>query len=318
MSCTLVSVIIPNYNHASYLRQRIESVLAQSYQNIEVILLDDCSQDNSVDIMTSYKGDNRIAQIIVNKENTGSPFLQWERGLSFAKGEYIWIAESDDWAHSDFLQACVQELNTYSQASLCHTGSIFVDAKGNSLDKTYDKWREDGSVNVFRGEKYLRHNMTFWDDCYNASKVVFRRSAYERIAKTYTTFRYAGDWLFFASLAMQGDVVRINRKLNYYRWHDTNATLQGERMGLALQENIRKYAEMFCFRAFGRYNRILICGVIYKLIKRQAKTSQQRQTLMQQAYSGLGMRRWHYWLERLNKSLTNVFPWLPAGRHYGL
>ena len=96
MKKPLVSVVIPNYNHGKYLRERIDSVLAQSFQDFEIIILDDKSTDDSLSIINEYKDNPHVAHIIVNEQNTGNPFIQWEHGISLAQGEYIWIAESDD------------------------------------------------------------------------------------------------------------------------------------------------------------------------------------------------------------------------------
>ena len=91
-----VSVIIPNYNHAPYLRQRIDSVLKQDYQDFEVILLDDCSKDDSRQVLDSYRNHPKVSHVVYNEQNTGNTFIQWERGVNLAQGRYIWIAESDD------------------------------------------------------------------------------------------------------------------------------------------------------------------------------------------------------------------------------
>ena len=92
-----VTVIIPNYNHAKFLPRRIESVLNQTFQDFEVVFLDDSSTDNSLEIFNNYSTDKRI-RLIQNNVNSGSPFKQWIKGLRESKGEYIWIAESDDFA----------------------------------------------------------------------------------------------------------------------------------------------------------------------------------------------------------------------------
>lgn len=98
----MVSVILPNYNHVVYLKERIESILNQTYQNFELILLDDCSADNSCDILNAYKEHPKVSALMLNEKNTGNTFLQWDRGIRLAKGKYVWIAESDDTADIHF------------------------------------------------------------------------------------------------------------------------------------------------------------------------------------------------------------------------
>ena len=82
----LVSVIVPNYNHARYLEQRLDTVFNQTYQNFEVIILDDKSTDNSLEVINRYKDNPHLSQIVVNSQNTGSPFKQWDKGINLAKG----------------------------------------------------------------------------------------------------------------------------------------------------------------------------------------------------------------------------------------
>ena len=68
----MVSVILPNYNHVVYLKERIESILNQTYQNFELILLDDCSADNSCDILNAYKEHPKVSALMLNEKNTGN------------------------------------------------------------------------------------------------------------------------------------------------------------------------------------------------------------------------------------------------------
>ena len=92
-----VSVIVPNYNHARFLRRRIDTILGQTFLDFELILLDDCSTDNSRDILTAYADDSRV-RIEFNATNSGSTFKQWNKGVRLGKGKYVRIAESDDYA----------------------------------------------------------------------------------------------------------------------------------------------------------------------------------------------------------------------------
>ena len=124
-----VSVVIPNYNHAPYLPQRIESVLNQTFRDFEVIILDDKSTDGSVEIIRRYSGDPRVVEIIVNEENSGSPFSQWKRGVEKAKGEWVWFAESDDYAEPDFLERML------SAVAGDNVGLIYCDSMVEGDDK---------------------------------------------------------------------------------------------------------------------------------------------------------------------------------------
>ena len=105
----LVSVIIPNYNHEKFLQQRIDSVLNQTFQDFEVILLDDSSIDESLEILNKYENHPKVSHLIINKMNSCNPFKQWEKGIKLAKGDFIWIAESDDFAENCFLEENVPE-----------------------------------------------------------------------------------------------------------------------------------------------------------------------------------------------------------------
>lgn len=112
----LVSIIVPNYNHAKFLNQRLDSIFNQTFKDFEVIFLDDKSPDNSVGILNSYQ-DDRITHRVYNTTNSGSPFKQWKKGLELAKGDLIWIAESDDFADITFLE---KMLPIFTDLSLIH------------------------------------------------------------------------------------------------------------------------------------------------------------------------------------------------------
>src|SRR5665811_2252292 len=104
-----VSVIVPNFNHAKYLLERLESIYGQTYGNTEVILLDDCSSDDSVAVLRDYAErypDKTICRF--NEENSGGVFHQWKKGLELATGELVWIAESDDYCSANLLEELVR------------------------------------------------------------------------------------------------------------------------------------------------------------------------------------------------------------------
>ena len=138
----LISIIVPNYNHELFLRKRLESVYNQSYEHIEVILLDDASTDKSVEILKTYENHPKTAHLIVNNQNSGSPFKQWQKGIELANGELIWIAESDDYAEPNFLELVSKPLVENKEIGLAYCQSIIVDENNNEL-YINTKWTDD-------------------------------------------------------------------------------------------------------------------------------------------------------------------------------
>ena len=139
---TTVSVIVPNYNHAPYLKRRLDSIYQQTYQDFEVILLDDCSTDDSVKILKSYAETMPNTIFVPNKSNSGSVFRQWHKGVDLSKGKYIWIAESDDFASPHFLQKLVGAMDKNARVGLVYSQSWLVDIQGNVLGNA-NCWTND-------------------------------------------------------------------------------------------------------------------------------------------------------------------------------
>ncbi len=97
-----VSIIVPNYNHEIHLLKRLETIFNQTFRDFEVILLDDASTDESRKILEEYAGRPEVTHFLVNTENSGSAFQQWKKGIRLAEGDYVWIAESDDFSDRYF------------------------------------------------------------------------------------------------------------------------------------------------------------------------------------------------------------------------
>jgi glycosyltransferase involved in cell wall biosynthesis len=238
-----VSVIVPNYNHARFLRQRIESVLRQTFQDFELILLDDCSTDESRAILCEYVSNPRV-RVEFNDVNSGSPFKQWNKGVCLARGRYAWIAESDDYADKRFLERLVPLLESSPrlQFGYCRSWCVsegnqvdgFAEAQFAGLDHlcwTTD-FREDGRE-VCR--KYLvRANIV-----HNASAVLFRKSVYEQLGGADDTMHICGDWKLWAAMALEGSVAYVCEPLNYFRFHDASVRRKSTQGALNVTEALQ-------------------------------------------------------------------------------
>jgi glycosyltransferase involved in cell wall biosynthesis len=225
-----VSVVVPNYNHARFLRRRIESILNQTHHDIEVIILDDCSTDESTAVIEGYLGDSRVS-FFKNSHNSGSTFKQWNLGVQRARGELIWISESDDVAAVDFLEKLVPLFKDTS-VIYAFSQSLVIDEAGrevgtmadhtNSLDAT--RWGSDFIADgVSECATYLLHQNTVP----NASAVVFRRASFLRIGGAPENMRLAGDWWVWVRLAMEGRIAFCAEPLNYFRRHRGTVRARG-------------------------------------------------------------------------------------------
>lgn len=239
----LVSVIIPNYNHGAFLHQRLDSVLNQTYRSFEVIILDDCSNDNSRDVINQYRHSEKVSQIIYNDKNSGSPFAQWQKGIILARGQYVWIAETDDFCSSRFLETCMNRFKDFKDVVLVYTDSYIVDELGNIVHKDLNWWLHDVDENKWQADYYnngikeIQQALCVKNTIPNASSVVFKKQFYEET----TRFRYAGDWYFWIRVLEKGNIAFIKESLNYFRTHSQTTRHYGsiEKKRVFLKEKIK-------------------------------------------------------------------------------
>jgi glycosyltransferase involved in cell wall biosynthesis len=214
MNFPLISVIVPNYNHAAFLKQRINSVLNQTYQNIEIIILDDCSTDNSKEIIEHFAKHEKVTNIIYNPKNSGSTFKQWKKGLELAKGEYIWIAESDDFADIIFLQTAVNALNKCKNKVLFNCNSYIINEKNELRTNNLSVDLPSG---CYSGNDFIKKFLVDRNRIVNASACVFKKQHALQIINHITNFKIVGDWLFWILLLNNHTLAYSDKKLNYFR-----------------------------------------------------------------------------------------------------
>lgn len=219
-----VSVIIPNYNHSPYLVQRIESVLNQTFRDFEVIILDDCSTDNSLEIIESYRANPKVSKIIINDVNGGSTFLQWKKGIESAKGDWIWIAESDDWSEPSFLETLLKDVDSEISFAFCQ--SIVVDQHNKILWQTNHRKLTEKIQGKDFFKRHWRENLIM-----NASMAIFRRENYDKIKKYFLEWKYIGDWVFWIEMSFTGKVLISGKKLNYFRKHSLDIQSKAVKLG---------------------------------------------------------------------------------------
>ena len=234
MNKPLVSVIIPNYNHAQFLDERIQTVLNQTYRNFELIILDDKSTDNSMEVINKYKDDPHVSEIVVNEENSGSTFKQWHKGFELAKGDIVWIAESDDSCDTKLLEVLVQGY-LESDAVLAFCKSCKYDVDGNRCCyMPHDKLVKSFSMT---GHGFIKEHMIQRNIVANASSAIFNRQAALSVDRKYMSMRGEGDWLFWIELMQLGNVFFCKEELNYFRSHQINTTKSLKYRGISQMEH---------------------------------------------------------------------------------
>ena len=234
----------PNYNHAQYLPQRIDSILAQTFQDFELLILDDASTDNSREVIESYTR-HRNVRAAFNSVNNGSPFKQWNLGVNQAKGEYVWFAESDDYAEPALLETLVDRLDRHPNVGLavCQSWTVDQDSKllGNYGDLLEHEnhsshWRED----YVNAGHYECKNYMFWHNTIpNASAVLWRRETLERAGGAPTDLRLCGDWMAYINVLHLSDIAFVSTPLNYFRQHQANVRTRALRQGTGTRETLK-------------------------------------------------------------------------------
>ncbi|MGB7947215.1 MAG: glycosyltransferase [Candidatus Binatia bacterium] len=226
-SAPKVSVIVPNYNHAPYLSQRLDSILNQTFRDFEVIVLDDASSDKSREIIQTY-ADHPAVRCLFNETRNGSAFRQWKKGLENARGEYIWFAESDDCASPHFLSKLLPILENDWSLGLVYCQSYLVDpssrVRGDAIQWTDDldpsRWKSN-FINNGRAE--IKNYLSKKNTIPNASAVLIRARVLRSIDELDAGYTLCGDWLLWVKILLQSNVGYVAEKLNYWRQHSSNA-----------------------------------------------------------------------------------------------
>ncbi|MCC6920940.1 MAG: glycosyltransferase [Alphaproteobacteria bacterium] len=224
-----VTAVIPNYNHAPFLPQRFESILAQTAPPAEIVFLDDASSDDSLAVAERYAARSPIPiRIVHNSRRSGSAFRQWAKGLGFAATDLVWFAESDDRCAPELLAALKAPFTpdvhlSYAQSRTISASGLVLaqDYRDYTDDLSLDRWRApyvaDGRDEVIAA---LAHKNTIP----NGSAALLRRATVQPLAEALTSFRQCGDWFVYLACAAAGRIAFTPAVLNDHRRHGGSAT----------------------------------------------------------------------------------------------
>lgn len=227
-----VTALVPSYNHGSYIKERIESILNQTYKNIELIVIDDCSEDHSHEVISQLQVIHGF-QYIQNKKNSGTPFSAWEKIRTLGTGDFIWICESDDVAEPDFLEKAVEKLSAEPEAVLFYCSSYIIDEANKIIDHTdsyfHEIWKETRWDNDFfvKGADELVQFQLRGQTVPNMSSALIKTTAFNA---SFTPFlkrlKLTGDWLFVGDVMKHGEVVFCHEALSRFRKHEITSRVR--------------------------------------------------------------------------------------------
>ena len=234
----LISVLIPAYNHENYIQDTIDSVIRQTYNNIELIILDDGSSDNTLAKIKEYesKCQKRFKRFLYSTQKNQGTVKTLNSLLSKAKGEYIAMIASDDMYYDEALELELEELKKDPNVSLVTGRSLYINSQGkvcylNSKQQLTEsiscaKWKDyNDYVSSTRSVDYLSNNFGSYDSLalynYISNGYLIKRSFLDKVLPFKEQAPMEDYWLML-QLSKISKFKFIDKPLFYYRQHDTN------------------------------------------------------------------------------------------------
>ena len=232
-----ISAVVPNYNYAHYLAQRMNSIFDQTYPLFEVIVLDNCSTDNSIEELERLRDlTGRQFTVIRYDVNSGNVFRQWRRAVDLAQGDFIWIAEADDSAEPRLIEKLANAIVNEPKVVMAYADSRAIDQDGFEVSPSYKSYCDEASPGVFHADarfdtqEFVREHLSERNLILNVSAALWKRdvlrASLEQVGDSIFEYRLVGDWfLYVAALSSTpGYVGYVAEPLNVHRRHRSSNT----------------------------------------------------------------------------------------------
>ncbi|MEO7766665.1 MAG: glycosyltransferase family 2 protein [Ferruginibacter sp.] len=204
----LVSVAMASFNGAKYIGEQLDTILNQTYKNVEVIIVDDCSTDDTVHIIEHYKAKYPSIRLVQNTVNTGVT-KAFEKAFTYCNGVFIAIADQDDIWEKNKIEILVNGINVEDAV---YSNSLLTDEKGNSLKRDFKT--------IMNLQSYYSGAPLLLSNCVPGHTILMKNDFVK------TLFPFPGNimfdrWIGFCAAANNG-IKYIDMALVRYRQHDTN------------------------------------------------------------------------------------------------
>jgi glycosyltransferase involved in cell wall biosynthesis len=258
----LISVIVASYDHSRFLDERIQSLLCQTYTNLEVIIIDDNSTDESVSIINKYLTDSRV-KLIKNPKNRGWINVS-NQGFDESTGDYLLFANCDDSCAPTLIEELLNQFNSSSKIGLAYSRSLIIDEFGEILSDDFagreEKFRKFCSSNVVIDGKLMARFLMRSCVIPNLSAALISKVAFEKSGGFSHKYEICSDWDFYIRLSEQFAVGYISLPLNNFRKHSNSirstagvVKLNKEILELLLEKS-RMQSSSFLARIQRRFN----------------------------------------------------------------
>lgn len=246
-----VSVVVPNYNYENFIFRRLSSIVGQQYPIYEIIFLDDASDDDSVSVAQGLLDEHcELTHVVINDRNSGSVFKQWKKGLEMVRGDYVWIAEADDYASPVMLSTLMNAFGKDAQVVLSFCDSMFVSGNGEwqgFYSDAHVQYANETEARgffkqIYDGTSFIKQYLTVRNSIPNVSAVVMKKSSMkteylERLAQ----FNLCGDWYFYIAILSHGKAACETLPLNFFTRHSNAVTMNADKDKLMREiEEIRQ------------------------------------------------------------------------------
>jgi glycosyltransferase involved in cell wall biosynthesis len=217
----LVTAIVASYNHSHFLPARIEGLLKQTYPNIQVLAIDDCSPDRSPEILKSYIGQKNY-QLVLREQNGGWVEVS-NQGYELSQGEYVLFANCDDDCDPSMISALVDALESHPKAAVAFCRSLMVDEVdsliGDDFQIREDSFRKycarDAYIDGKLMSRFLMHSCVIP----NLSAALIRKSCLNEVGLFSKNYKACSDWDLFFRIAKHYDFAYVAKPLNFFRQH---------------------------------------------------------------------------------------------------
>lgn len=211
----LVSVIVGTYNSSRFVIETLESIKAQTYVNIELIISDDCSADNTVALCENWlnENDNRFlgSKILTSENNSGIP-ANCNRGVKAARGDWVKLIAGDDFISNKYLMECMNDCINDEQTGIIYTNSVYVDEHSCEITRA-------ATINYSSGFVFDKiFFLLFWP---KSSSLIFRKKAVEEVGY-FDESIWVEDYLMVMKVVKKYKMCHVNSFLSYQRNHEKN------------------------------------------------------------------------------------------------